>query len=77
MDTSNAVFEYVTNLQYKVKSLISQVQSFESGEKYVAMRAEFERLLAAKDREIRKHKMETAKARAEAVTVKHMFFNKS
>jgi hypothetical protein len=34
MGISNAVFEYVTSLQYKVKSLASRVQSFESGEKY-------------------------------------------
>ena len=70
MSASNAVFEYVTNLQYKVKSLASRVQSFESGEKYVSMRAEFERQLAAKDREIKKHKLEIASARCETVTVR-------
>jgi hypothetical protein len=71
MGISNAVFEYGTNLQYKVKSLTSRVQSFESGEKYVSMRAKFERQLAAKDREIKKHKLETANARVETVTVRN------
>jgi hypothetical protein len=69
MGTSNAVFEYVTNLQYKVKSLASRVQSFESGEKYVSMRAEFERHLATKDQKIKKLKLEIANARCERVTV--------
>jgi hypothetical protein len=71
MGTSNVVFEYVTNLQHKVKSLTSRVQSFESGEKYVSMRAEFKRHLAAKDRNIKKLKLEIANARAETVTVRN------
>lgn len=70
MGTSNAVFEYVTNLQYKVKSLAFRLQSFESGEKYVSMRAEFERHLAAKDQKIKKLKLEIANARCETVTVR-------
>lgn len=71
MGMSNAVFEYVTNLQYKVKSLTSRVQMFESGENYVSMRAEFKRELAAKDQKIKKHKLEIASARAETVTVRN------
>jgi hypothetical protein len=71
MGTSNAVFEYVTNLQYKVKSLASRIQSFESGEKYVSMRAEFERHLAAKDQNIKKLKLEIANAHRETVTVRN------
>jgi len=70
MGTSNAVFEYVTNLQYKVKSLASRVQSFESGEKYVSMHVEFVRQLAAKDQKIKKLKLEIANARRETVTVR-------
>ena len=69
MGTSNTVFEYVTNLQYKVKSLASQVQSFETGEKYVLMRAESERYIAVKDQLIKKLKLENANARCETVTV--------
>lgn len=70
MGTSNAVFEYVTNLQYKVKFLTSRVQSFESGEKYVSMRAEFERHLAAKDQKTKKLRLEIANARRETITVR-------
>lgn len=63
-------FEYITNLQYKVKSLTSRVQSFESGEKYVLMRLECERRLAAKEREIAKLKSELASAHCETVTMR-------
>jgi len=71
MGVTNAVFEYVTNLQYKVKSLSSRVQSFESGEKYVLMRAEFERQLATKDQEIKKLKQEVANTRCEIITIRN------
>lgn len=64
-------FEYITNLQYRVKFLTFQVQSFESGEKYVSMLSEFERQLAVKDRKIEKLKFEIANARCETVTVRN------
>ena len=38
-------FEHITHLQYKVKSLTFQVESFKSGEKYVSMRSEFAKQL--------------------------------
>jgi hypothetical protein len=58
----NANFEFTTNLQYKVKSLTSRVQAFESGEKYTAMRADFDARLCAKDREIKNLKSELTQA---------------
>jgi hypothetical protein len=63
-------FEYFSNLQYKVKSLAFQVKLFESGDKYVKMRSEFEAQLAAKDREINKLKVELADAHCETVTMR-------
>ena len=65
-----ANFDYITNLQYKVKTLTFQVQSFESGEKYVSMRSEFARQLAAKDMKIKKLKSELSDAYCEIVTVR-------
>ena len=50
----NSSFEYVSNLQYQVRTLAARVKAFESGEKYIALRAEQKAWLAAKDREIRK-----------------------
>ncbi|NLC42975.1 MAG: transposase [Clostridiales bacterium] len=68
--TIGANFGYITNLQYKVKSLTFQVESFKSGEKYVSMRSEFAKQLAARDREIKKVKSELADAHCETVTVR-------
>jgi hypothetical protein len=63
-------FEYMTNLQYKVKSLTAQVGLFESGEKYIMMKSAFNIQLAEKDRVIRKLKLELADANCRTVTVR-------
>jgi len=36
----NSNFEFITSLQYRVKSLTARVKAFESGEKYVKMRTD-------------------------------------
>jgi len=64
-------FEYMTNLQYKVKSLSARVQAFETGEKYMAMKAEFATLLSVKDREIQRLKSELEEAHRNIVTRRH------
>ena len=66
----NSNFEFTTNLQYKVKSLTSRVQAFESGEKYTAMKSEFKTQLSAKDREIRRLKSEVAGAHSQLITMR-------
>ena len=66
----NKNFEYITNLQYKVKNLTSQVKAFESGEKYVTMYSEFKKQLSAKDREIAKLKCELVDVHCQMVTVR-------
>jgi len=66
----NSGHEWLANLQYKVKSLGARVAAFESGEKYTAMKSEFKKQLAGKDREIRRLKAELAAANAQTVTVR-------
>jgi hypothetical protein len=66
----DARFEFITNLQYKVKSLGARVRAFESGEKDAAMEAAFGARLAEKDREIRKLKAELAGANAQLATMR-------
>ena len=66
----DARFEYITNLQYKVKTLCARVQAFECGEKYTAMNASFRAQLGEKDREIRKLKAIVADANAQMVTMR-------
>jgi hypothetical protein len=46
-------FEYITNLQYRVKSLQYEVDAFRSGSKYVKMRDGFDAMLAEKDHVIK------------------------
>jgi sugar-specific transcriptional regulator TrmB len=67
----NSNFEFITSLQYRVKSLTAQVDAFESGEKYAAMRSEFSSQLSVKDRAIRKLKQELADAHCQTVTVRN------
>jgi hypothetical protein len=62
----NGNFEYTTNLQYKVKSLTSQLEAFRSGEKHRATQMRHKAEIAAKNREIRDLKSELAAARREA-----------
>jgi len=66
----NTSFEYITNLQYKVKVLASRLGAFESGEKYLVMKSEFGKRLSAKEKEINKLKIELADAHAQTVTVR-------
>ena len=63
-------FEYTTNLQYEVKSLRARVRAFESGEKYKALRADFNNRLSEKDREIELLRIELGDANARIVTVR-------
>ena len=67
----NSNFEYMSNLQYKVKVLDSRLQAFESGEKYKSMKSAFKAQLSHKDREIRNIKVELANARSQLVTMRH------
>jgi len=68
---SKTQFEYMENLQYKVKDLTAQVEAYKSGEKYQAMTAFYDKWLASKDREIQKTKHELAKVRAQYVDVRN------
>ena len=63
-------FEYITDLQYKIKSLEAQVDGFRSGEKFRRMHLEFQKQLAEKNREIRELKHELAASRCRTVTVR-------
>ena len=66
----NSNFEYITNLEYKVKSLTAKLNLFESGEKYVVMRSDCSKQLVAQDRKIKKIKLELAEAHCQTVNVR-------
>jgi uncharacterized protein involved in exopolysaccharide biosynthesis len=63
-------FEFMTNLQYKVKDFTEAVQAFKSGEKYQKLVKFYEEALAAKDRAIKNLKHEYAELRAQYVDVR-------
>lgn len=66
-------FEYVSNLQYKVKALQAQVEAYESGEAYRRQKEEYEKRLREKDRIIASLKKELARSHAETVTVRNQW----
>ena len=66
----NLNFEFITNLQYKVKSLNARIQAFESGDKYKTMQSDFKVRLSKKDREIRGLKSKLAAAHRHIVTMR-------
>ncbi len=66
----NPGFEFITDLQYKVRSLTARVEAFTTGEKYVSMRAEFDSRLAAKDSIIRELKAELSAGRRQYAAVR-------
>jgi hypothetical protein len=67
----NGNFEYISNLHYQVKSLTAQVKALEFGSKFTAMHADFKSQLTAKDREMRKLKLELADANSRTITVRN------
>lgn len=58
----NSNFEHITYLQYKVHELSARVKAFESGDKYISMRSQFEVLLSEKKREVSKLKSKLTNA---------------
>ena len=62
--------EWLANLQYTVRRLSERVRSFETGDKYIVMKADFKLLLTEKDKEIQRLKSELADANARVVTVR-------
>lgn len=66
----NRNFEFITSLEYKVKSLAAKLDLFESGEKYIAMRSEFSKQLIAKDRTIKGMKLDLAEAHLQTIIVR-------
>ena len=67
-------FEYATQLQYENKALREQIRLLESGEAYIRLKKEYERLLEEKDREIRKLKAELDDSRRQSARNRENWF---
>ena len=68
---STAQFELMTSLQYTNRDQKRRLRAFETNEKYTSMKAEHKKQLAEKDEEIRRLKLELAKANSTIITVRN------
>ena len=64
------VSEYIWYLKFKNANLEQELRSYRSGNKLRQLQQDYEAVIRAKDREIRRLKEELAKAHAETVTVR-------
>lgn len=67
-------FEYATKLQYENKALRERIRLLESGEAYLRLRREYERLLEEKEREIRQLKAKLEEAVRQSVRNRENWF---
>lgn len=67
-------FTYMTNLQYEVKNLRKQVESFQSGERYLQLEKEYRKIISELEREIRRLKSELAAAHAQMIDMRNKWF---
>lgn len=70
----NISFEYITALEYQLKSAQAQVRAFESGEKYVRMEKEFQAALRAKEKIIQKQAAELSRSHSRNITLRNQWF---
>jgi hypothetical protein len=68
---SNAQFEIMTNLQYVNRDQKRRLREFETGAKYVSVKAEHQKQLAEKDKEIKGLKLSLAEANSATVTARN------
>ena len=64
-------FEFITDLQYKVKHLQREVDAFKSGDKYTKINLNFQAMLAERNRKIKKLQNELVVSRREIVTARN------
>jgi hypothetical protein len=66
---TDSQFDYVSTLQYRLKSYAYRIKEFESGEIYVSMKADIKRIIESYEREVRGLKAKLADANAHEVTM--------
>jgi hypothetical protein len=69
----NSGFEWLSNLQYKVRNLAAQVRDFKSGERYAKLQADHNAQVAALVRENNKLRRELAEAHGETISVRNIW----
>ena len=67
-------YEFITTLQYRVKSLQAQLEAFRSGNKYLQMEAEYKRLLHTEETRIHKLEADLSRAHAQNIDVRNKWW---
>ena len=66
---TDSQFDFVTTLQYRLKSYAHRVREFETGEKYVSMKADIKRINEYYEREVKELKSKLAAANAHEISM--------
>lgn len=70
----NASFEYITSLEYRLKAAVTKVMAFESGEKYIQMKAEYLKELRHLERVVKGLEAALTMAHSDIVTIRNQWF---
>lgn len=71
----NRSFEYISNLQYRLKAADDEIAAFKSGKKYIQMETHYMSIIRKQESRIKALEMEVARAHAETVTVRNYWFD--
>lgn len=69
------LFEYITTLEYRLKAAANEIAAFKSGEKYIQMEKYYLGIIRRLERRIKELESEVAKAHAETVSVRNLWFD--
>jgi hypothetical protein len=70
----NTSFEFITNLEYRLKAALAEVMAFKSGEKYIKIQDEYLKELRHLERIIKRLEEEISIAHRETTTVRNQWF---
>lgn len=70
----NTSFEYITSLEYRLKAAVTKVMAFESGEKYIQMKAEYLKELRHLERVVKGLEAALTTAHSDIVTIRNQWF---
>lgn len=69
----NSSFEYITTLEYRLKAATNELAAFKNGKKYIQMENHYWGIIRQLEAEIKRLKIELARAHAETVTMRRHF----
>lgn len=70
----NTPFEFIANLQYRLKAATAEVMAFKSGEKYIKIQEEHSKEIRFLERKIQQLEKELSVSHTETVTVRNQWF---